>query len=48
MGPGDIFGLKETLKKKNKLYKYNNGVKIGKAETGDKAFSGLVSTQWNS
>jgi hypothetical protein len=48
MGPGDIFGLKETLKKKNKLYKYNNVVKIGKAETGDKAFSGLVSTQWNS
>ena len=54
----DMFGLKATLKSQNKIHKYNKpmgGSTGGFSNTGSKskinntgAFSGLVSTQWNS
>lgn len=51
---GDLFGLKATLKEKNKIHKYNNepawkSSAPVKSKVGNpNAFSGLVSTQWNS
>lgn len=47
-GKVDMFGLKETLKKNNKMYKYNHGVEPTKSALQDNnAFSSLVATQWN-
>ena len=43
----DIFGLKDTLAKNNKLYKYNKGMDVPKHAQQTNAFSNLVATQWN-
>jgi hypothetical protein len=43
----DLFGLKETLKKNNKLHKYQKGSGFQQAAPSSNAFSGLVASQWN-